>query len=125
MENKTEMSLSRAWKEFKESLCYAVEAKKGKFSLNVYLNRLSDSIDAYIKEMQIKENSQFQSGYIEVSTERDNVTFSIHLNFVEQNTTTTEKILCKSMAVTQFTDDTISILQKGEKIYTIDAPGVQ
>ena len=58
MENKTEMSLSRAWKEFKESLCYAVEAKKGKFSLNVYLNRLSDSIDAYIKEMKILNSSQ-------------------------------------------------------------------
>lgn len=125
MENKTEMSLSRAWKEFKESLCYAVEAKKGKFSLNTYLSRLSNSIDTYIKQTQVKENLQFQSGYIEVSTERDNVTFSIHLNFVEQNSTTTEKILCKSMAVTQFTDDTISILQKGEKIYTIDAPGVQ
>lgn len=125
MENKTEMSLSRAWKEFKESLCYAVEAIRGKFSLNTYLSRLSNSIDTYIKQTQVKENLQFQSGYIEVSTERDNVTFSIHLNFVEQNTTTTEKILCKSMAVTQFTDDTISILQKGEKIYTIDAPGVQ
>ncbi|HAD77026.1 MAG TPA: hypothetical protein DCG08_03340 [Dialister sp.] len=122
MENKTEMSLSRAWKEFKESLHYAVEAKKGKFSLNVYLNRLSDSIDAYIKEMQIKENSQFQSGYIEVSTERDNVTFSIHLNFVEQNSTTTEKILCKSIPLSQFTDNTLSELKKGKKIYAVDAP---
>ena len=93
--------------------------------MNTYLSRLSDSIDTYIKQTQVKENLQFQSGYIEVSTERDNVTFSILLNFVEQNTTTTEKILCKSMAVTQFTDDTISILQKGERIYTIDAPGVQ
>lgn len=122
MENKTEMSLSRAWKEFKESLHYAVEVKKGKFSLNVYLNRLSDSIDAYIKEMQIKENSQFQSGYIEVSTERDNVTFSIHLNFVEQNSTTTEKILCKSIPLSQFTDNTLSELEKGKKIYAVDAP---
>ena len=116
MENKTEMSLSRAWKEFKESLCYAVEAKRGKFSLNTYLSRLSDSIDTYIKEIQVKENSQFQSGHIEVSTERDNVTFSIHLNFVEQNSTTTEKILCKSIPLTQFADDTLSELEKGKKI---------
>lgn len=122
MENKTEMSLSRAWKEFKESLCYAVEAKRGKFSLNTYLSRLSNSIDTYIKQTQVKENLQFQSGYIEVSTERDNVTFSIHLNFVEQNSTTTEKILCKSIPLTQFADDTLSELEKGKKIYAVDAP---
>ena len=122
MENKTETSLSRAWKEFKESLHYAVEAKKGKFSLNTYLSRLSDSIDTYIKQTQVKENLQFQSGYIEVSTERDNVTFSIHLNFVEQNSTTTEKILCKSIPLTQFTDNTLSELERGKKIYAVDVP---
>lgn len=122
MENKTEMSLSRAWKEFKESLCYAVEAKKAKFSLNTYLNRLSDSVDTYIKEIQVKENSQFQSGYIEVSAEQGNLNFSIHLNFLTRNKTIMEKILRKSIPLTQFTDDTLSELERGKKIYAVDAP---
>ena len=94
---------------------------------NLYLyqdNQTSSTMGSAknIKEIQAKENSQVQSGQIEVSTERDNVTFSIHLNFVEQNSTTTEKILCKSIPLTQFADDTLSELEKGKKIYAVDAP---
>ena len=122
MEDKKEMSLSQAWKEFKESFRYAVEAKQGKFSLSVYLNRLSDSIDTYIKEIQVKENSQFQSGHIEVSSEQGNLNFLIHLNFLTHNKTVMEKILYKSIPLTQFTDDTLSELERGKKIYAVDAP---
>lgn len=123
MESKTESPLSRAWKEFKDSFRYAVEAKAGKFSLDIYLNRLSDSIDDYIKKEQVKENSQFKSGYMEVSAEEGNVVnFSIHLNFLAQDGANVEKILCKSIAASAFTEDTLPKLQEGKKKYDIDAP---
>ncbi len=122
MESKTESPLSRAWKEFKDSFRYAAEAKAGKFSLDTYLNRLSDSIDDYIKKEQTKENSQFQSGYMEVSAEEGNVNFFIHLNFLAQDGANVEKILCKSIDGSAFTEDTLPKLQEGKKKYGIDAP---
>lgn len=122
MVNETETPLLRAWKEFKDSLRYAAEAKTGKFSLDAYLNRLSDSVDTYIKKVQVKEGSQFQSGYIEVVAEGENVNFSAHLNFLANDKAAVEKILCKSISITQFTDGTLSKLHEGKKMYIIDVP---
>lgn len=124
MKNKQDVTtLSTAWKEFKDTLQYATQAKTGKFSLNTYMKRLSHSVDDYIQKIEKNEDSQFQSGCIEVLPDQTNINFSIHLTFIDKNKIITEKILCKSVTSEQFTKNTLIQLQNNKKIYVVDAPG--
>lgn len=111
------------WKEFLESVQFCIDSKKGKYSLEMYLEIIGEYTDRLI--IQAEETGMHYSGgecVVKRNAEREVYEFSIHVYFIDGEGETVEKKAFRKISVDRFTKETVSQIGTNEIKFNIEKP---
>lgn len=113
-----------AVRELFDSIKFFWESKRGKYSLDTYLDIIGEYTDRLIKESEEKEKLSFSGGECEAykNTGGDKYTFSIKMYFESPSGEKIMKEAERSIEKSRFTSDTEGKLEN-KKIFEITGPG--
>lgn len=120
---KNENSIIALIKDLIDSIIYFRESKKGKFSLNTYLDIVEQYADRQIIESEKNEGIIYLGGTCEVYNipERGMFCFNVKLYFQTQDGKSTLKEASRELPYEKFTSETRSEIGQG-KILKIHRP---
>ena len=109
--------------ELLDSIKYMIESKKGKYSLDTYLDIIGEFTDKLILEAENKEKLTYKGGECHVSPDQESGAFNflVTLYFHDQDGKQIIKEAKRSLAMSKFTSETVTEIGD-EKNYEISRP---
>lgn len=112
-----------AWGEFVDAIRYCIESKRGKYSLDTYLDIIGEYTDSQIIEAKTGEKLKYTGGQCSVKNDRENecYVFSVHMYFMSNTGETITKEASRSLPKKRFTSETEKTIGDG-KTFEILSP---
>ena len=112
-------------KELMDSIIYCIESKKGLYSLDTYLDILSEYADKQILSAEREEELCYMGGKCEISLNESEpyINMSVTLYFVDNENNNVVKEASRKLPLSRFTSETPAQIGGG-LTYEIDKPEV-
>ncbi|MCD7763021.1 MAG: hypothetical protein LUI14_07445 [Lachnospiraceae bacterium] len=101
--------------ELWNSIKYAYESKKGKLSLDTYLDIVGEYADQLIEKTEEKDHLIYQGGYCEVSQLSDSYRFDVKLYFRSDTGEDILKEASRDISKERFVTETKNMLETTKK----------
>ena len=118
--------MKKAIDELFDALKFYRDSKRGKYSLDTYLDIIGEYADRQILEAEQKEGLKYLGGQCEVWRLREDakeIHFAVHLYFSDENGENIEKEACRDISIAKFVRETQQIIGTEKQVFDIEDPG--